>query len=104
MAEADFECCARLSRRIGQELPNKAGGMFTPIETQGLRQLFGQGPTGARNLLDRLAQGRVTLPSGVTTKTLQNYASIAQSAINSGIDKVGTQALRLQAIQQLLER
>jgi hypothetical protein len=79
-----------------------AGGIFTAAETQGLRQLFGQGPAGAQMLLDQLAKGAVPLPPCVTTRTLENYATVARTAIRKGMDKIGTQALRLQAIQRLL--
>jgi hypothetical protein len=78
--------------------------MFTPLEAQGLRQLFGKGPASAQNLLDQLARGHVALPPGVTKQTLQTYATVTETAIKSGIDKVGTQALRLQAIYHLLRR
>jgi hypothetical protein len=37
------------------------------------------------------------LPPGVTIQTLRNYAQVAERAIARGIDKIGTQALRLQA-------
>ncbi len=78
------------------------GVSFSPQEVQGLKELFGQSTAGAQNLLGQLSQGPVTIPEGVTTQTLQNYATVAQDAIDSGIDKIGVQALRLQAINQIL--
>ena len=78
--------------------------LLTSTETAGLRQLFGPGPSGAQNLLDQIAQGSIDLPPGVTVQTLQTYSGIAQQAIARGIDKIGTQALRLQAIQKILDQ
>jgi hypothetical protein len=69
-------------------------GTFTEAEARGLRQVFGQGPADA-DLLDQLARGPSALPPGVTLRTLQKYATIARAAITGGIDKIGTQALRL---------
>ncbi len=57
---------------------------------------------GANDLLSRLSQGVVTLPPGVTMGTLRTYATVAQDAIDSGIDKLGVQALRLQGIKMIL--
>ncbi|MDB5361156.1 MAG: hypothetical protein JWO51_2453, partial [Rhodospirillales bacterium] len=73
-------------------------------ERAGLRQLFGPGPAGAQSLLDRAAQGSVDLPPEVTIQTLQSYQQIAEQAIARGIDKIGTQALRRQAIQTILDQ
>lgn len=80
----------------------EAAAAISLAERQGLRELFGQGPGGAQVLLDRLAHGPVSLPSNVTRQTLENYGIVAQGAINQGIDKIGTQALRLEAIRRLL--
>jgi HK97 family phage portal protein len=76
--------------------------VFSPVETAGLRQLFGQGPDGAQDLLDQLGRGAVDLPSDVTIQTPRNHERIAEQAIARGIDKIGTQALRLQAIRHIL--
>ena len=80
------------------------GKLLTPAETRGLTELFGKRPDGAKALLDRLAQGPVNLPANVTRQTLEKYAQIAQNAIDLGKDKIGTQALRLEAIRRLLSR
>src|SRR5262249_29420908 len=84
-------------------LPARVILTLSKEEVAGLRELFGKGPSGARALLDKLAEGSVDLPQGVTQQTLQTYAQIAQNAINRGIDKIGTQALRLQAIREILK-
>jgi hypothetical protein len=82
-----------------------AGGkLFSPAETRGLAELFGKRPEGAQALLDRLAQGPVSLPADVTRQTLEKYAQVAQNAIDLGKDKIGTQALRLEAIRRLLNQ
>ena len=78
--------------------------LLTSTETAGLRQLFGPGPSGAQNLLDQIAQGSIDLPPEVTVQTLRTYSGIAQQAIARGIDKIGTQALRLHAIQKILDQ
>ena len=87
--------------------PNKLGGQLAktiPDDQKGLlRQLFGNGPEGAAQALQNLQQGG-SLPEGLTQETLQTYQQIAQSAIDNGIDTVGTQAARLPVIQQALTR
>jgi hypothetical protein len=77
---------------------------FSSIERQGLRELFGSSKTGAEALLNRLSQGPITLPPGVTTETLEAYAKVAQSSIDAGKDTLGVQALRLRAINIVLGR
>jgi RHS repeat-associated protein len=91
---------------VGRFLADESGALnkpFTPEESQLLRDLFGKNVLGAQNLLDRLAQGQVNLPPGLTQQVLQRYADIAQRYIDAGRDTLGVQALRLQALKQLLK-
>jgi hypothetical protein len=89
-----------------------AGGdkvkLFSKEEVEGFRELFGQGGEGsvkgAQRLLDRLAEGPVELPSGVTQESLERYLDVAQRAIDAGKDNLGVQELRKQAIQKLLQQ
>jgi hypothetical protein len=59
---------------------------------------------GAQRLLDQISQGPVDLPPSVTPEVLERYADIARKAISQGRDKLGVQALRLNAINELLKR
>ena len=82
---------------------------FTPEENNALAQLFKAGgrdgnEIGAQRLLDQISQGQVIMSPGITRDLLERYAVIAHSAVATGIDKRGVQALRLKAIEQLLER
>jgi hypothetical protein len=40
----------------------------------------------------------------VSRETLEKYAQVAQDAIDQGIDKIGSRALRLEAIRRLLSQ
>ena len=83
---------------------------FAPAETEGLKTLFGPGPKGAESLLARLKAGEnVSLPSGVTRETLENYRGVAVQAIDNAAGKSiapsvnAVQGARIQAIDELLK-
>lgn len=59
-----------------------------------LRQWMGTGAQGAEQALGR------ALPEGLTADTLRAYQEIARRQIAAGLDTVGTQAARLQLIEQ----
>jgi len=74
---------------------------FSPQESQGLRDLFGQGEGGARSLLTRLKNGeQVGLPNGVTTRTLEQYRTQVLAIPKAAAAPVNQ--ARLQAIDALL--
>ena len=86
---------------------SSSGTPFTPAETEGLRQLFGKNVPGAQSLLNGLGSGQsVSLPDGVTASTLFAYKDLAENAVAnaSTLDKSGLQAIRLQAVDLLLEQ
>ena len=72
---------------------------FTATENAGLRELFGKGPKGADDTLQR---DRIEIPPGVTAKTLVRYREVAQDAIAKGRDALGVQEKRLRIIDKLL--
>jgi RHS repeat-associated protein len=68
-----------------------------------LRDLFGKGPQDAQKLLDSIKRGDpIRLPEGLTQTTLKEYLKVADDAIGSGIDKIGTQQLRKEIIENIL--
>ena len=76
---------------------------LTVNESKGLSKLFGRRPEGARAVLDRMGKGeKISLPEGVSQETLLQYRRVAQDAINAGKDKLGTQELRIQIIDNLM--
>jgi hypothetical protein len=66
-----------------------------PQQRQLLRDFFGTGLKGARQ-----RAGNFNVPQGLNRQTLEAYEELARRAINSGADKAGVQAARL----ELLER
>ncbi len=75
---------------------------FTAAETVILRNTFGQGPAEGLAVLKALENGTANIPAAATPQLLARYAAIAQAAIDAGIDRIGTQAIRLQIIKKLL--
>jgi len=67
-----------------------------PQQRELLRQWMGQGVDGAREAMRR------PLPKGLTVDTLQAYHEIARRQIEAGLDTAGTQAARLELIEQAL--
>ena len=61
-----------------------------------LRQWMGTGAQGARQAMGR------PLPQGLTADTLRAYQEIARRQIEAGQDTLGTQAARLELIEQAL--
>jgi len=89
---------------LGSALPTPLA-LFGPAENAGLRALFGREARGARASIDRLMAGeRVVLPEGVTPDTLRRYLELADRIVKAGLDTVGTQAARRQAIELLLNQ
>ena len=74
-------------------------GNFSPTENAGLRELFGKGPEGADDTLQR---DRIERPQGVTDETLVRYREIAKGTIAKGRDTLGAQEKRLRIIDRLL--
>ena len=72
---------------------------LTAKENAGLRELFGKGPKGAADTLQR---DRIEVPQDVTDKALVRYRKIAQDAIAKGRDTLGVQEKRLRIIDKLL--
>lgn len=68
-----------------------------------IHDFFGGGLEGAEAAFQNLAKGG-SLPQGLTQETLETYRKIAQNAIDGGIDKIGTQAARLKAIEEALKK
>jgi hypothetical protein len=62
-----------------------------------LRQWMGRGAQGARQ-----ARGR-PLPQGLNADTLRAYHEIARRQIEASLDTLGTQAARLELIEQALQ-
>jgi hypothetical protein len=93
-----------LSREALRILQVELAGKISKVEAAGLRQLFGVGPNGAQDLLNQLEVGSVELPRGVTVNTLKTYGQLAQVMIDLRLDDRGTQALRLMAVQLLLNQ
>lgn len=62
-----------------------------------LRQWMGRGAQGARQAMGR------PLPQGLTEDALRAYHEIARRQIDAGLDTVGTQAARLELIEQALQ-
>jgi hypothetical protein len=62
-----------------------------------LRQWMGRGPQGARQAMGH------SLPQGLTEDALRAYHEIARRQIEAGLDTVGTQAARLELIEQALQ-
>ena len=75
---------------------------LSEAESAGLRELFGSGPKGAQDLLNRLEVSSVKLPNNVTVNTLRTYGHLAKVMIDLGRDTAGTQVLRLRAVELLL--
>jgi RHS repeat-associated protein len=89
---------------LGSVLPTPAG-LFSKAEAAGLRALLGDGVGGAENLLKRLLSGeRVALPEGVTADLLRRYLERAREMVNASKDLAGTQAVRIAAIEALLQQ
>jgi RHS repeat-associated protein len=103
-AEAAAGTATEAGESAAAEVGAEAAKALSSAENAGLRALFGRGPQGAQAVLQQLAEGETfALPEGVSRATLETYQQIAQSAIDRGIDTQGTQALRLQIIEQLLK-
>jgi hypothetical protein len=62
-----------------------------------LRQWMGRGVQGAQQAMGR------PLPQGLTADTLRSYHEIARRQIEAGLDTLGTQAARLELIEQALQ-
>jgi len=76
---------------------------FPKNNASSFTDFFGGGVEGAEAALQNLSKGG-NLPQGLTRETLETYSKIAQNAIDGGVDKIGTQAARLKAIQEALKR
>jgi len=99
---SDFErpcLAAKTPRQIGGELSKQ----ISKEQRKLIHDFFGGGVEGAEAALQNLSKGG-NLPQGLTRETLETYSKIAQNAIDGGVDKIGTQAARLKAIQEALKR
>jgi len=96
---SDSLLAAKTPRQIGGELSKQ----ISKEQRKLIHDFFGGGVEGAEAALQNLSKGG-NLPQGLTRETLETYSKIAQNAIDGGVDKIGTQAARLKAIQEALKR
>lgn len=74
---------------------------FCAAEVAGLKQLFGQGMSGARAAASKFMTGNGALPAGVTTATLQAYKA-AVTAAGPATANAPVNVLRLFVVDTLL--